>query len=40
MVSCPESPVLGSLRELVPDDLSPRQALEQLYRLKQQLDET
>lgn len=34
----PEPPVLESLRQLDPDNLSPRQALEQLYRLKQQLD--
>jgi DNA mismatch repair protein MutS len=33
-----ESPVLDALRGLDPDDLTPRQALEALYRLKQQLD--
>jgi DNA mismatch repair ATPase MutS len=38
-VSRPESPVLESLRQLDPDDLSPRKALEQLYRLKRQLEE-
>jgi DNA mismatch repair protein MutS len=38
--SAPESPVLDNLRQLDPDELTPRQALEQLYRLKQQLDET
>jgi hypothetical protein len=32
--------VLDNLRQLDPDELTPRQALEQLYRLKQQLDET
>jgi DNA mismatch repair protein MutS len=35
-----ESPVLETLRGLEPDELTPRQALEQLYRLKQQLNET
>jgi DNA mismatch repair protein MutS len=39
-VSAPEAPVLDSLRRLDPDALTPRQALEQLYRLKQQLDES
>jgi DNA mismatch repair protein MutS len=39
-LDCPESPVLESLRRLDPDGLTPRQALEQLYRLKQQLDES
>ncbi|MEN8179313.1 MAG: DNA mismatch repair protein MutS [Pseudomonadota bacterium] len=34
----PDSPVLENLREINPDELSPRQALEQLYQLKQQLD--
>jgi DNA mismatch repair protein MutS len=29
------SPALDALRELVPDDLSPREALDALYRLKQ-----
>ena len=31
----PESPVLDSLLDINPDDLTPRQALEQLYKLKQ-----
>jgi DNA mismatch repair protein MutS len=30
-----EHPVLAMLRKLVPDDLSPKQALEELYILKQ-----
>jgi DNA mismatch repair protein MutS len=29
-----EHPVLASLRAIVPDELSPRQALEELYALK------
>jgi len=33
----PEPPVLARLRELDPDELSPRQALEQLYDLKRRL---
>ena len=32
--SAPEHPVLALLRTIVPDDLSPKQALEQLYALK------
>jgi DNA mismatch repair protein MutS len=36
----PDSPVLQHLAEIDPDDLTPRQALETLYSLKQQLDET
>jgi DNA mismatch repair protein MutS len=32
------SSLMDSLREIDPDDLSPREALEQLYRLKQQLE--
>jgi DNA mismatch repair protein MutS len=39
-LNCPEPPVVETLRQLDPDELTPRQALEQLYRLKQQLDET
>ncbi len=38
IASTPDSPVLENLREINPDELSPRQALEQLYQLKQQLD--
>ena len=34
-----ESPVLKSLRELNPDTLTPREALELLYQLRRQLDE-
>jgi len=34
----PEHPVLMQLRQLQPDELSARQALELLYQLKQQLD--
>jgi DNA mismatch repair protein MutS len=30
----PPNPALDALRDLDPDSLSPRQALEQLYRLK------
>jgi DNA mismatch repair protein MutS len=30
-----EHPVLAMLRKIVPDDLSPKQALEELYVLKQ-----
>lgn len=33
--SQPEHPVLAMLRKIVPDDLSPKQALEELYALKQ-----
>jgi DNA mismatch repair protein MutS len=33
--SQPEHPVLAMLRTIVPDDLSPKQALEELYVLKQ-----
>ena len=33
-----ENPVIGALTELDPDSLSPRQALEELYRLKKLLD--
>lgn len=33
-----ENPVIPMLRALSPDELTPRQALEQLYRLKQALD--
>ncbi len=36
----PTSPTLESLQQIEPDDLTPRQALEQLYKLKQQLNET
>lgn len=31
----PEHPVLASLRDITPDELSPKQALEKLYQLKQ-----
>lgn len=34
----PEHPVLAQLRQLQPDELSARQALDLLYQLKQQLD--
>jgi DNA mismatch repair protein MutS len=34
-----ESPVLKSLRELNPDTLTPREALELLYQLRKQIDE-
>ncbi|EXJ15117.1 DNA mismatch repair protein MutS [Imhoffiella purpurea] len=36
----PEPPVCDALRELDPDGMTPRQALEQLYRLKGMVDET
>ncbi len=36
----PESPVIKSLQEINPDDLTPRQAMETLYALKQQLNDT
>ncbi|MBU1309563.1 MAG: DNA mismatch repair protein MutS, partial [Gammaproteobacteria bacterium] len=32
-----EHPIVGQLRDINPDDLSARQALELLYQLKQQL---
>jgi DNA mismatch repair protein MutS len=32
-----EHPVLQSLRDLQPDELSPKQALEKLYQLKKQV---
>jgi DNA mismatch repair protein MutS len=35
----PESPALGLLRDLDPDGLSPRAALEALYRLKELLEQ-
>ena len=34
----PEHPLLAQLRQLNPDELSARQALDYLYQLKQQLD--
>ncbi len=34
----PESPVLDALRQLQPDELTPKQALEAVYRLRQMLD--
>ncbi len=34
----PESPVLDALRQLHPDELTPKQALEAVYRLRQMLD--
>jgi DNA mismatch repair protein MutS len=39
IASIPDSPVLAHLQQLDPDTLSPRQALEQLYQLKQQLED-
>ena len=37
MPSAPEHPLIQHLRELEPDSLSPRQALDMLYRLRQLL---
>jgi DNA mismatch repair ATPase MutS len=34
-----ENPVLKTLRELNPDSLTPREALELLYQLRRKLDE-
>jgi DNA mismatch repair protein MutS len=36
--AAPPHPVVRSLEELQPDDMTPRQALEKLYELKGQLD--
>jgi len=36
--AAPEHPALGLLRESDPDAMSPKQALELLYRLRQQLE--
>jgi DNA mismatch repair protein MutS len=36
----PEDPVAASLAALNPDDLSPREAMEALYRLKEQAAKT
>jgi DNA mismatch repair protein MutS len=33
----PEHPALSSLRDITPDELSPKQALEKLYQLKKLL---
>ncbi|HYW03782.1 MAG TPA: DNA mismatch repair protein MutS [Gammaproteobacteria bacterium] len=39
LFSAAEHPVVGALRDTDPDDLSPRQALDTLYRLRRMLDD-